>query len=138
MLLQLRMASQAADQLFEDLCGMSRAQFHLLAAVELATRDANSKRGVPQARLVEATGIDRSTLSSTMQRLERRGLLSRKRCKDDGRAYDVKLTAAGIAEWKRAIASCKEVDNHLRRLAVVPEAVLSTLERIATMDGAAA
>lgn len=51
--------------------------------------------GSTQTRLVELTGIDRSTLADMIRLLIKRGLVARRRTKEDARAYDVKLTTAG-------------------------------------------
>ena len=48
-----------------------------------------------QTDVVEATGIDRSTLADIMRRLVDRKLVSRKRTKEDARAYALKVTDAG-------------------------------------------
>lgn len=54
-----------------------------------------------QTKLVKATGIDRSTMTDLVNRLEGQGNLSRKRNGEDKRAYVVSLTAKGVADAKR-------------------------------------
>ena len=61
-------------------------------AVLLAVAD---NEGLSQTDLVERTGVDRSTLADIVKRLKGKGLLQRKRTKEDARAYAVKLTEEG-------------------------------------------
>jgi DNA-binding MarR family transcriptional regulator len=89
----LHTATQRADDLFAKEVGdadITPRQFALLAAAaELADPS--------QADLVEATGIDRSTLADLVRRLINKRLLQRRRSRDDARAYVVRLTSEG--EW---------------------------------------
>ena len=48
-----------------------------------------------QTDVTKATGIDRSTLADIVRRLVDRKLVSRKRTKEDARAYALKVTDAG-------------------------------------------
>ena len=48
-----------------------------------------------QTDVVQATGIDRSTLADIVRRLVDRKLVSRRRSKEDVRAYALKVTEAG-------------------------------------------
>ena len=50
---------------------------------------------VNQLRIVEATGMDRSTLTEVLRRLELRKLVARKRDKNDRRSLHVTLTGTG-------------------------------------------
>jgi DNA-binding MarR family transcriptional regulator len=50
---------------------------------------------ISQTGLVEQTGVDRSTLADVVRRLVKKGLLQRKRTKQDARMYAVRLTAKG-------------------------------------------
>lgn len=53
------------------------------------------KEGVSQTHIVEMTSIDRSTLADVVRRLVLKGLVTRRRTKEDRRAYAVRLTANG-------------------------------------------
>jgi DNA-binding MarR family transcriptional regulator len=84
-------ATQRADDLFAKEVGdadITPRQFVLLAAV--AELDDPS-----QTDLVEATGIDRSTIADIIRRMMRKGLLERRRSRTDGRAKLVRLTRDG-------------------------------------------
>ena len=78
-----------------------------------------SDEGASQTKLVNATGIDRSTLADIVRRLCRKGFLRRKRTREDARAYAVKLTDQGQRTLSVAIPSARRVDE--RVLAAVPE-----------------
>jgi DNA-binding MarR family transcriptional regulator len=56
---------------------------------------AGEKDGLSQQDIINATGIDRSTVSQVVQLLVRKGLLRRRRTRQDARAYAVSLTDAG-------------------------------------------
>ena len=87
----LHRAGQAADELFiEAIQGaeVTPRQFAVLVAVA-------NQEALNQTEIVEATGIDRSTLADIVKRLVKRGLLARRRSKEDARANSVNLTAAG-------------------------------------------
>ncbi|MCK9911289.1 MarR family transcriptional regulator, partial [Microbacteriaceae bacterium K1510] len=58
--------------------------------------------GVSQTLLVEKTGVDRSTLADIVRRMLKKGLLQRRRTKEDARAYSVKLTDEGWRVLKAA------------------------------------
>ena len=53
------------------------------------------REDLKQTDVTEATGIDRSTLADIVRRLVDRKLVSRKRTKEDARAYALKVTDAG-------------------------------------------
>ena len=75
-------AKALADQ------GLTLRQFAVLAA--LAGTDSQS-----QAKLVDQTGIDRSTLADMVSRMEKTGLIKRVPSPADARAKLVSLTAKG-------------------------------------------
>ncbi len=87
----LHRAGQCADELFAKKIGktdLTPRQFAVLMTVSNA-------EDLSQTALVDATGIDRSTLADIVRRLVERGLLVRKRTKQDARMYAVRLSAAG-------------------------------------------
>jgi DNA-binding MarR family transcriptional regulator len=74
--------------------------------------------GVNQTLLVEKTGVDRSTLADIVRRMLKKGLLQRRRTKEDARAYSVKLTDEGWKILKAADPLAKKVDDKI--LGVLP------------------
>jgi DNA-binding MarR family transcriptional regulator len=69
--------------------------------------------GLSQTHLVERTGIDRSTLADIVRRMLKKGLLQRRRTKEDARAYAVKLTEEGWRTLKQAEPMAKRVDDRV-------------------------
>ena len=104
----------AADVYQHEMSGedLTPRQFAILLAV-------SENEGLSQTRLVERTGIDRSTLADIVRRMLKKGLLQRRRTKDDARAYAVKLTEDGVRVLGQAKPRVQRVDNKL--LAVLPE-----------------
>jgi len=69
--------------------------------------------GLSQTGLVERTGIDRSTLADIVRRMQKKGLLQRRRTKEDARAYAVKLTDEGRRVLRSAEPLAKRVDERI-------------------------
>lgn len=86
--------------------GLTPRQFAVLTVV-------SQKEGQTQAELVERTGIDRSTLADIVGRLLSRGMIQRRRAKDDGRAYAVKISAQGAKALREAQPAAAAADAHL-------------------------
>lgn len=77
------------EQLLRD-AGLSAADYHVLVPLSEASA------GVLRARdLGIEIGWDRSRLSHHVSRMEKRGLVVREECSEDGRGSMVRLTAAG-------------------------------------------
>lgn len=109
MLHLLHRAGQIADEMFtEEMYGsdLTPRQFAVLGVLQrLETAS--------QTDIVNETGIDRSTLADIVKRLVARGLIARKRSKDDARAYAVRLTAGGREALKSAEPASERVGNRL-------------------------
>jgi DNA-binding MarR family transcriptional regulator len=69
--------------------------------------------GLSQTGLVTRTGIDRSTLADVVRRMQRKGLLQRRRTKEDARAYAVTLTEEGRRALRMAEPVAKKVDARI-------------------------
>ncbi len=69
--------------------------------------------GLSQTGLVDRTGIDRSTLADIVRRMQRKGLLQRRRTREDARAYAVKLTDEGRRVLRVAEPVGKKVDERI-------------------------
>jgi DNA-binding MarR family transcriptional regulator len=129
----LHRAGQCADELFALNVGkteLTPRQFAVLAAAAAA-------EDLSQTALVDATGIDRSTLADIVRRLVERGLLARRRTKTDARMYAVKLTASGQAAMKAAGPVAESTDSTL--LGALPESqrkqFLNALDKIVETMG---
>src|SRR6201988_765073 len=105
----LHRAGQCAGDIFhaEMMHGeLTPRQFAVLYTV------ANNE-GLSQTGLVERTGIDRSTLADIVRRMQRKGLLQRRRTKEDARAYAVKLTDEGRKALRTAEPLARKVDDRI-------------------------
>ena len=83
----LHRAEQIADRLFQDgaLGFTTPRQLAVLTAVA-------ASEGCNLTTVMERTGIDRSTTTELVQRLVRKGLLQKRRSRQDTRAFVLKLT----------------------------------------------
>jgi DNA-binding MarR family transcriptional regulator len=112
----LHRAGQRAADIFSEESragGLTPRQFAMLTAV-------SEQEGLTQTELVGRTGIDRSTLADIVARLLNRGLIQRRRAKDDGRAYAIKLSAQGAKALRDAQPGAVAADTRL--LASLPPA----------------
>ena len=94
----LHRASQVAESIFDEEAKhlkLTPRQYIVLDAIA-------AHEGTSQTGIVDRTGIDRSTLADIVRRLQKEGLLARKRTKEDARAYAVKLTVQGEATLKKS------------------------------------
>ncbi len=111
----LRRAQQYAHDLYSKEVGSSGPtprQFEVLSVVA-------KNEGLSQTDLVRHTGIDRSTLADMIARMIKKGLLSRKRTKEDARANAVSITASGKRILKSADAKVNKSDRAV--LSVLPK-----------------
>ena len=86
--------------------GVTLRQFSVLAALD-------GNEGVSQSDLVNATGIDRSTLADMVARMEKGGLIKRAASKSDARAKSVSLMAKGRKALDKAAPAVAEADKML-------------------------
>ena len=69
--------------------------------------------GMSQSKLVDATGIDRSTMADIVRRMLKKGIIQRKRDKDDARAYDVKITEEGVRLFNAVTPIIQRIEEKL-------------------------
>jgi DNA-binding MarR family transcriptional regulator len=105
----LHRASQAVEDVFSSEMKMERLTPRQLAV--LATVSQNE--GLSQTGIVERTGIDRSTLADIVRRLVKKGLLQRRRTKEDERAYAVRLTDGGRKVLRATEPLANRVDRRV-------------------------
>jgi DNA-binding MarR family transcriptional regulator len=95
----LHRAGQCAGDVFLAEIGdsdLTPRQYAVLVTV-------SQNEGLSQTDLVDRTGVDRSTLADIVRRMLKKGLLQRRRTKEDARAYAVRLTEDG---W-RVLRTCE-------------------------------
>jgi len=105
----LHRAGQCAVDVFQAEIGVEELtprQYAILIAVA-------QHEGLSQTSLVERTGIDRSTLADIVRRLLKKGLIQRRRTKEDARAYAVRLTDAGVRMLKQLEPLARRVDERI-------------------------
>src|SRR6478672_9058225 len=105
----LHRASQCASDAFQGEVGegdLTPRQYAVLVAV-------SQNEGLSQTQLVDLTGIDRSTLADIVRRMLKKGLLQRRRTRDDARAYSVKLTDEGTKVLKSHDPRARRVDERI-------------------------
>jgi DNA-binding MarR family transcriptional regulator len=113
---QLHRAGQCAADIFQAEMGLddlTPRQYAVLLTV-------SQNEGLSQTQLVEKTGIDRSTLADIVRRMLKKGLLSRRRTREDARAYAVRLTDEGWKSLRTADPVARRVDERI--LAALPAA----------------
>ena len=86
--------------------GLTPRQFAVLVIVA-------EEEGLTQTDLVDRTGIDRSTLADIVARLVGRGVIQRRRAKDDSRAYAIKLSPQGAKALREAQPAAAATDQKL-------------------------
>jgi DNA-binding MarR family transcriptional regulator len=102
-----------ASQVVEDVFG-SEVQRDRLTPRQLAVlTTVAQKEGLSQTGITERTGIDRSTLADIVHRLVRKGLLHRRRTKEDTRTYAVRLTDAGRNVLRTTEPLTKRIDRRV-------------------------
>jgi DNA-binding MarR family transcriptional regulator len=92
-----------ASEIGADITPRQYAVLSALAKYQTAT----------QTQIVNDTGIDRSTVAEIVKRLLRRGAITRRRAKDDARAYAVSLTPTGQTLLRQAELAAQRVDQRL-------------------------
>lgn len=105
----LHRAGQCAGDIFLNEMsegGLTPRQFAVLLTV-------SQNEGLSQTNLVDRTGIDRSTLADIIRRMIKKGLLQRRRTKEDARAYAVRLTEEGNRVLRAADPVARKVDDRV-------------------------
>jgi DNA-binding MarR family transcriptional regulator len=87
--------------------GISPGLFAVLVLIE-------GNAGLKQSELAKAVHLDRSSVVSVVDNLERRGLVERHAVANDRRSNALRLTASGVALLKKLK---RRVADHERRLA---------------------
>ncbi len=111
----LHRAGQCAGEIFQiemDVGDLTPRQFAVLVSI-------SQNEGLSQTNLVKRTGIDRSTLADIVRRMLKKGLVQRRRTKEDARAYSVRLTDAGRQVLESAAPIASRVDSRI--LSVLPD-----------------
>jgi DNA-binding MarR family transcriptional regulator len=126
---RLRRAQEASSQALVRPAGdddLKLGSFALMLLIQ-------ENPGINQTTLSKANGRDKSTLTSSLSNLEKRGFVSRQRESADKRNYTLSLTAAGTKELEILQSYAHMHEQKLRRIvgASKVQEFLETLERVA-------
>lgn len=99
----LRHLQQFLDRRFEQSGTLTPCQLMIMEAV--IVNDV-----LTQAGITRLTGVDRSTLSDTLRRLQEVGWLKRRINEEDRRTLSVSATAEGVRVYKQALAGAKDIE----------------------------
>src|SRR4029078_3919922 len=105
----LHRAGQCAGDIFHSEMKDGELTPRQLAVLGTVAHD----EGLSQPGLVDRTGIDRSTLADIVRRLQRKGLLQRRRTRGDARAYAVRLWGEGRRVVRTAEPLSRRVDERI-------------------------
>lgn len=123
----LRRANQHANDLYTNETGSSaltQRQLAVLYAID-------QREGASQTELVQATGIDRSTLADMIVRMQSKDLLARKRTEEDQRANSVRITPVGRRALRTAMPAMLRAEVGI--LEVLPQRMRSEFIKALTM-----
>jgi len=105
----LHRVHQCAGLLFQEhMAGIDVTSTQYTVLVAVAERDSPSQQDI-----INATGIDRSTVSQVVQLLIRKGLLKRRRTRHDARAWAISVTEAGRRVLNASQAVVERVEEDL-------------------------
>lgn len=129
----LRIAQEASFRAFAQRVGDPDLKPRRFAVLTLIAENP----GLTQTALGRAAGRDKSTLTSTLDDLVKRGLVSRERAPHDRRSYTLTLTPAGCALHQRLMAAARAHDRELDRIVGAGRKAefLALLRKIATELG---
>ncbi len=128
----LRRANQFANDLYTnetDASALTQRQFAVLFAID-------QREGASQTELVQATGIDRSTLADMIVRMQSKDLLARKRTDEDQRANSVRLTPVGRRALRSAMPAMLRSESGI--LEVLPQRMRGEFIKALTLIAQAA
>ncbi|MCB1485473.1 MAG: MarR family transcriptional regulator [Hyphomicrobiaceae bacterium] len=103
----LHRAGQLADEAFLSALGRDGITARQFIVLDIVAREDNPS----QTTICELSGIDRSTLADIVRRLVSRGLLARKRTREDARRYAVRVTDAGQKVLETATGVARQVED---------------------------
>ena len=130
-LIHLRQIARAIDLHSRKLANSQQ----LTVPQALALREIQRRDGVSVGELAHAIGLSGPTVIDILERLERRGLVSRRRSDSDRRRQVVRTTPEGDEALAKAPPLLQErfVDEFGRLEAWEQTLILSCLQRVATM-----
>ncbi len=127
----LHRVRQCAGELFQaEMAGIDLTARQYVVLVAAAHKDGSSQQDI-----IDRTGIDRSTVSQVVQTMIRKGLLKRRRTREDARAYAITLTPYGRDILKASEPIVGRIDEALVAALPGPRAA-AFVESLRTIVGA--
>ena len=96
----------AASYTREVGCSLRSRQFSILLTL-------HQRPGLRQVELMDQIGMDRSTISDIVSRLEKKKLLARRKENGDDRTANLYITDKGLAEVEKALPGVKRMEHDL-------------------------
>jgi DNA-binding MarR family transcriptional regulator len=97
-------------QLTEEQFARSAGPLGITARQVVVLAIADHLEGASQTKLCEISGIDRSTLADMVRRLVGRGLLDRRRTREDARRNAIRITSKGRILLKQVLPIAHQVE----------------------------
>jgi DNA-binding MarR family transcriptional regulator len=105
----LRRAHQASWRTYVSFIGENKIRPGLFSLLILT----RSNPGIAQIELGTHLGVDKASIVALLDRLERAGLIERRRCTRDRRRQGIFLTEAGSAELEALMGQVRQLERHM-------------------------
>lgn len=105
----LRRAHQASWRTYVSFIGENKIRPGLFSLLILT----RSNPGIAQIELGTHLGVDKASIVALLDRLERAGLIERRRSTRDRRRQGVFLTLAGTGELEALMAQVRQLERHM-------------------------
>ncbi len=105
----LRRANQASWRTYVSFIGESNIRPGLFSLLILT----RSNPGIAQIELGTHLGVDKASIVALLDRLERAGLIERRRSTRDRRRQGIFLTEAGTTELDALVAQVRQLERHM-------------------------
>jgi DNA-binding MarR family transcriptional regulator len=105
----IRRAQQACWRTYVSSIGENKLRPGLFSLLCLVRANA----GIAQIELGTHLGVDKASIVALLDRLERAGLIERRRCTRDRRRQGVFLTDAGGAELEALLTKVRKLERHM-------------------------
>jgi DNA-binding MarR family transcriptional regulator len=105
----LRRANQASWRTYVSFIGENKIRPGLFSLLILT----RSNPGIAQIELGTHLGVDKASIVALLDRLERAGLIERRRSTRDRRRQGIFLTEAGTGELEALMAQVRQLERHM-------------------------
>jgi len=113
----LRRANQASWRTYVSFIGESKIRPGLFSLLILT----RSNPGIAQIELGTHLGVDKASIVALLDRLERAGLIERRRSTRDRRRQGIFLTESGAVELDALVAQVRQLERHMASRFSKPE-----------------